>query len=41
MRELSALTAIVILAVCSASAETTIDPTHKEAYGANIGWINA
>jgi hypothetical protein len=32
----------IALAVCSAhAASSTIDPAHKDAYGANIGWINA
>ena len=36
------LISIGILLYCaSTQAATTIDPAHKEAYGANIGWINA
>ena len=28
------------LLVCAAKAATTIDPSHNEAYGANVGWVN-
>jgi len=32
----------ILLAVCSThAASSTIDPAHKDAYGANIGWIDA
>jgi len=32
---------ICLFAACPAFADTTIDPAHPYAYGANIGWINA
>ena len=32
--------ALGLVFVCLAMAESTIDPTHPYAYGANIGWVN-
>lgn len=33
--------ACFVMCATSAVAETTLDPDHRDAYGANIGWINA
>lgn len=33
--------ALGLLAAATGLASTTMDPAHKQAYGANVGWINA
>ncbi len=34
-------TGLAVFCALFASAESTIDPAHNDAYGANVGWINA